>query len=158
MMLSGWNCTPWMWGYFLCIIAMIEPSSVHAVTSRSSGQVSLATSRLWYRAARKGLQQLKLKGRQHSSGVSGGRGLQLKLQGREHSNGVSGGKGSTHRGREHNNRVTGRKGLHRLRWKARKHSSGVSGGHWSTSKRYGKNMGRIAVAAAFAAAGIAAVA
>ena len=31
MMLSGWNGTPWILGYFLCYTAMMVSSSVHAV-------------------------------------------------------------------------------------------------------------------------------
>ena len=45
----------WMWGYVRCRTAMMVPSSVHAVTSSSVGQVSLSITKLWYRAAANGL-------------------------------------------------------------------------------------------------------
>ena len=45
----------WMWGYVRCRTAMMVPSSVHAVTSSSTGQVSLSMTKLWYRAAANGL-------------------------------------------------------------------------------------------------------
>ena len=55
MMLSGWNCTPWIFGYFPCLTAMIVSSSVHAVTSSSSsGKFSLEMTKLWYLAASNG--------------------------------------------------------------------------------------------------------
>ena len=52
MILSGWNCTPWIFGYRRCFTAMIVSSSVHAVTSSSSsGNPSRSMTNEWYRAA-----------------------------------------------------------------------------------------------------------
>lgn len=81
MMLSGWNCTPWMWGYFLWRTPMMVPSSVQAVTSRSSGHLALSITSEWYRPASNGLRGGRGRrgqggsGRWGSGSASDGRGL-----------------------------------------------------------------------------------
>ena len=47
MMDSGWNWTPWMWGSATWRTAMMVPSSVQAVTSRSGGSVARSMTREW---------------------------------------------------------------------------------------------------------------
>jgi hypothetical protein len=46
MILSGWNCTPSMCWYSLCLTPMMVPSSIQAVISRQFGQLSFSITRL----------------------------------------------------------------------------------------------------------------